>query len=238
MHKTSPPESRLGHAASGAMPSVYVASQVRLYREALAESLAAERTLRVAGQGNCVQALAEIGVLRPDVLLLDLAFPNSLAVPRAAFVVVPGLRIVAFAVSDVEADVLACAEAGICGYVAQDGSVADVVAAVLRAISGELVCSPRIAALLFDRVAKLAAGRLAFDATLTAREQEIAGLLARGLSNKHIARQLGLASTTIKNHVHNILQKLNLERRGEIAGQLAVFPRAREMDRHACDGSR
>jgi two-component system nitrate/nitrite response regulator NarL len=200
------------------VPSVYIASDVRLYREALASGLVGDGVLRVAGQGPCAQALHDVARLRPDVLLLDLASPNSLAAPRAALAIAPDLRVVAFAVSEVEADVLACAEAGICAYVAKEGTVAEVVATVLRALSGELVCPPRIAALLFNRVAKLAAGGpVSDDTVLTTREQEIAGLLVHGLSNKHIARRLGLAHATVKNHVHNVLQKLNVERRGEIA---------------------
>jgi DNA-binding NarL/FixJ family response regulator len=172
-------------------PSVYIASDIRLYREALASGLAADGALCVAGQGPCAQALRDLTRLRPDVLLLDLASPNSLAVPRAAVAIAPALRVVAFAVSEVEADVLACAEAGICAYVGKEGTVDEVVATIQRALSGELVCPPRIAALLFNRVAKLAAGGLVSDTILTTREQEIAGLLAHGLSNKLIARRLG-----------------------------------------------
>jgi DNA-binding NarL/FixJ family response regulator len=204
-------------SAGAAIPRVYIASQVRLYREALAGSLAGAGSLKVAGSGGCAQALRDLATLKPDVLLLDLGSTDSLTLPRAAFAVAPELLVVAFAVSDVEADVLACAEAGICAYVPQDGTVEDIVATVLRAVSGELVCPPRIAALLFNRIGKLAAGVATTDTVLTSREQEIADLLAHGLSNKHIARRLGLAHATVKNHVHNVLQKLNLERRGQIA---------------------
>ena len=133
------------------------------------------------------------------------------------------LRTVAFAVADVEADVLACAEAGISGYVAEDGSAEDLVAAVLRAVNGELVCPPRIAALLFARVAALSDRTFRAPAEpLTPREREIADLVASGLPNKSIACELSLAPATIKNHVHNILQKLSLQRRGELA---ASWPR-------------
>jgi DNA-binding NarL/FixJ family response regulator len=208
---------RQPESAVASIPRVYIASQVRLYREALASGLAGAGALRVAGQGGCAQALVDLATLKPDVLLLDLGSPDSLALPRAAFAIAPKLLVVAFAVSDVEADVLACAEAGICAYVPQDGTVEDIVATVLRAVSGELVCPPRIAALLFSRIGKLAAGVTPQDPVLTSREREIADLLAHGLSNKHIARRLGLAHATVKNHVHNVLQKLNLERRGQIA---------------------
>jgi DNA-binding NarL/FixJ family response regulator len=203
-----------------AVPRVYIVSDTRLYREGLVGSLIQHGGLQVIGAASCGEALIRIEGLRPEVMLLDLAAPDSLTIPRRAQVVVPALRVVAFAVAEVEADVLACAEAGICGYVPRDGSVEDLVGAVLRAVSGELACPPRIAALLFSRLASLTGGRLPLptEASLTPREREIATLVARGLQNKQIARQLRLGNATIKNHVHNILQKLNLQRRGEIAG--------------------
>lgn len=207
----------------GWAPLVYIASHVRLYREALAGSLIRHGGLRVAGQGFGDEALAELVALQPDVLLLDLSASNSLAVPRRAQQSCPGLRVVAFAVAEVDTDVLACAKAGICGYVAQDGSVADVVDTVLRAVAGELVCPPGIAALLFRRVAILELEDRLAQAPLTAREEEIAALLAYGLSNKHIARRLCVSGATVKNHVHNILQKLKLERRSEVAAQHSTW---------------
>jgi two-component system, NarL family, nitrate/nitrite response regulator NarL len=157
--------------------------------------------------------------VRPEVLLLDLVSRESLAIPRKAMLILPTLRVVAFAVADLVTDVLACAEAGISGYVPNDGSVEDVVAAVLRAMNDELVCSPRVASLLFRQVAILSSGRgvAPIGTALTPREREIAKLIARGLPNKIIARELRLGPATIKNHVHNILQKLNLQRRGEVA---------------------
>ncbi len=202
-----------------AAPRVYVVSDVRLYREGLTGSLAGQPGVEVLGAGGCAEVLSEIGSLQPEVMLLDLGARDSLAMPRHARLIVPTLRVVAYAVAEVEADVLACAEAGICGYVPQNGSIEDLVAAVQRAVRGELVCSPRIAALLFSRVASLSSGReiVSGDAPLTSRERQIAALVARGLPNKEIARRLRLGNATIKNHVHNILQKLNLQRRGEIA---------------------
>jgi two-component system, NarL family, nitrate/nitrite response regulator NarL len=156
--------------------------------------------------------------LQPEVLLLDLGANESLTIARRARQLLPALRVVVFAVQEIGENVLACAEAGISGYVAQDGSVEDLVAAVLRALRGELVCSPRIAALLFSQMATLSHKRAEpSDAPLTRREREIAALVACNLPNKEIAQRLRLGPTTVKNHVHNILQKLNIHRRGEIA---------------------
>lgn len=177
----------------------------------------------IVGACGLDEARVEIPVRRPDVLLLDVVTRGSLDLPRGLRAVLPTLKTVAFAVAEAEADVIACAEAGVCGYVAQDGSAEDLAAAILRAVGGELICSPRIAAVLFERVAALVDNSFRGSCEpLTRREREIAALVARGLPNKSIARELSLAPATIKNHVHNILQKLSLQSRSELA---AFWPR-------------
>jgi two-component system nitrate/nitrite response regulator NarL len=203
-----------------APPRVYVVSDVRLYREGLISTLAAQRGLTAVGAGSSEDVLDRVSALRPDVLLLDLAARESLAIPRRARQACPTLRIVALAVAEVAESVLACAEAGISGYVTQDGSAEDLVAAVLGVMKGELECSPRMAAALFSRLASLSDGGSApsIHSGLTPREQEIASLLACHLPNKEIARKLRLGPATVKNHVHNILQKLNAHRRSDLAG--------------------
>jgi two-component system nitrate/nitrite response regulator NarL len=164
---------------------------------------------------------------------------DCLVIPRQLHIILPALRIVAVAVAELETDVIACAEAGICGYVAQSGTVEDLVGALLRALTGELICSPRVAALLFGRLAALSAGRQPSpaDDQLTQRERQIAELIARGLQNKEIARHLCLGHATVKNHVHNILQKLNIQRRSEIFGRHYDFGRWRGGEPATPDGA-
>jgi len=203
------------------LPRVYVISDVRLYREGLISLLASQTQLDIVGTGGSADFSDRISALRPDVLLLDLAARGSLTIPRCAQQVLPAVRTVAFAVGEADENVLACAEAGFSSYVMvmQDGSLEDLVAAVLFALRGELVCSPRIAGLLFSRMATLCNGRPVAPPKipLTPREREIAAMVARNLPNKEIARRLRLGSTTVKNHVHNILQKLNIHHRGDVA---------------------
>jgi two-component system nitrate/nitrite response regulator NarL len=203
------------------LPRVYIIGETRLFREGLMAMIIPEGGLEVVGHGSCSEALQEIGNLAPDLALLDMAGNNYLFVPRLLHTILPSLRIVAVAVADLETDIIACAEAGICGYVAQSGTVEDLVGVLLRALTGEVICSPRVAALLFDRLAVLASDRLPGPAVgkLTRRERQIAGLIARGLQNKEIARRLCLGHATVKNHVHNILRKLNIQRRNEIFGR-------------------
>jgi len=200
-------------------PRVYLVSDVRLYREGLSAGLAQNRQLDLVGAGGSGDFLDRIVGLQTEVLLLDLGAAESLSIPRRARRVLPAIRVVAFAVAEIGENVLACAEAGISGYVTTDGSIEDLVSAVLNALRGELMCSPRIAALLFSRMATLSDGRIpgsADSSSLTPREREIAALIACNLRNKEIARRLRLGPTTVKNHVHNILQKLNVRRRADI----------------------
>jgi two-component system nitrate/nitrite response regulator NarL len=198
-------------------PRVYIVSDVRLYRDGLTSVLQVH--LDVIGTGGSCDFLDQIAALRPEVLLLDLGVRDSLETPRRARQILPALPVVAFAVGAFERDILACAEAGISGYVMHNGAAEDLVAATRCALKGELMCSPRIAALLFDRMATLSKGWDAdfTYASLTRREREIAAMVARNLPNKEIARHLRLGPTTVKNHVHNILQKLNIHRRGDVA---------------------
>jgi DNA-binding NarL/FixJ family response regulator len=200
-----------------AAPQVYIVSDVRLYRDGLTSVL--QSHLDVIGTGGSGDFLDQIASLHLDVLLLDLTVRDSLQMPRRARQIFPALPVVAFAVGELERDVLACAEAGISGYVMHNGTAEDLVAAVHCALRGELMCSPRVAALLFNRMATLSNGSVTdfADAPLTRREREIATLIVRNLPNKEIARHLRLGPTTVKNHVHNILQKLNIHRRGEVA---------------------
>jgi two-component system, NarL family, nitrate/nitrite response regulator NarL len=200
-------------------PRVYLISDVRLYREGLISRLGQPCQLELVGAGGSGDFLDRIVELRPEVLLLDLGAYESLSIPRRARQVLPAIRVVAFAVAEIGENVLACAEAGISGYVTTDGSIEDLVAAVFNALRGELLCSPRIAALLFNRMATFSDGRITAPAdalSLTRREREIAALVACHLPNKEIARRLRIGPTTVKNHVHNILQKLNVHHRGDI----------------------
>ena len=208
-----------------------VAAAVRLYRDGLAQSLSASMDV-VSVTADAPATLREAARLAPDVLLLDASMPGALALVQSLAEAAPATRVVAFAVDDaLETEVLACAEAGVAGWVGRDASAEDVVEAVLRAARGELLCSARTAALLSQRLAALARERRADPAPaaqLTPREAEIGELLCRGVSNKQIALTLGLQLATVKNHVHNILEKLGDRSRAE-AG--AVLRGSGEMQR-------
>jgi two-component system, NarL family, nitrate/nitrite response regulator NarL len=202
---------------------ILIVTDIRLYREGLAQMLGRSEHLEVVGavaRGD--EALASIASGAPDIVLLDLGIPDGVAVIGAIRNAAPHVGVVVLAVAEVEGDVLACAEAGATGYVPRDASVEELTAVLQSVGRGEALCSPRITATLFRRVAALTA-RLGSQSTLiqlTTREREVIRLIDRGLSNKEIARTIGVEVATVKNHVHNILEKLHVHRRGEAAARM------------------
>ena len=196
---------------------IFIAAQVRLYREGLAEILAREPGLCVVGTtGRRNEILACVRALRANVVLLDPGLPDGMITVRELAEATPA-KIVALVSPEAEAAVVAGAEVGISGYVTHDDSPADLVAAIRSVNKGELLCSPRVAGALLRRVATLASERSTrpSDAHLTSRELQVLSLLDEGLSNKQIARELSIELPTVKNHVHHILNKLGVARRGE-----------------------
>ena len=199
---------------------VLVVSDIRLYRDGLAQVFADERRLAVVGAAADAPAAARMAAEHsPDVALVDMAMPQS-----GAAVIAPAVKVVALGIRENEQDLIACAEAGVSGYVPRAASVQDLVTVLEGVGRGELLCSAHTAATLWRRVAALAAttggGETAHEQPLTRREREIGTLLEAGLSNKDIATRLGIEVATVKNHVHNLLEKLEVHRRGQAVARL------------------
>lgn len=207
--------------ASGS-PPILIVTDIRLYREGLAHILRRERSVRAATAASAEEALARVAESEPSVALVDMAAEGALEIIRALAVAVPDLKIVALALPETEEEVIACAEAGISGFVSRDASLDDLVTAIDTAIRGEMICSPRVAASLLRRVRTLAAERAAapLDPHLTDREMQILRLIEHGLSNKEIAQRLCIEVPTVKHHVHNVLEKLGVRRRGEAVARM------------------
>ena len=207
-------------ASDNFVPRAFIISDVRLYRDGLASSLSRRSAVKIMGAGSATPAIiTQVQELGPDVVVLDAARAGTIELAKSLMFIMPGIKIIAFAVSEVDQEVLAWAEAGIAGYVALDASEDDLVAAIQRVMCGELHCSARVAGLLFRQVAALTAQQTqpGERSALTPREDQILALVEHGMSNKEIARELRIGNTTVKNHVHNILEKLKVRRRGEAA---------------------
>jgi len=200
---------------------ILIATDIRLYREGLALILARHADLVVAGWAtNPFDALARIREADAQVVLLDMAMPQSQPLARSITWSMPEVRVVALAAPESERAVLDCAEAGITGYVLREASADDLVAALRSAGCGELRCPPSVAAILRRRLALPTdtPGTIG-TSRLTSREREILALIDQDLGNKAIARALGIQVATVKNHVHGIFEKLSVHRRGEAAAR-------------------
>ena len=201
---------------------VFVVGEVRVYCDGLAHLLSSQPTVQVVGiAAPTRESMQQIASASPDVVLLDSVTARRGNTVRLISATSSKSHVIAFAVREEEAEVLACAQAGVAGYIACDAS-SDELAAILRSAgSGELACSPGLAAILFRHV-----GTLARDPDvpqlplLTPRQREILELIDSGLMNKEIARALSIQLTTVKNHVHQILEKLGVTHRAAAAAKV------------------
>jgi len=215
------------------MIRVIIFAEIRLYREGLALALEADGRFRiVTTMSSVAQALATLPNHPADIILLDMATAGALDGLRDLAKAAPSAQLVALGLPDLEPDVIACAEAGIAGYVLRQDSLEDLISCLESAARSELRCSPRMAAALLRHLAIIAACRRAGvpGVRITDREQQVLSLVDQGLSNKQIASRLLIEVATVKNHIHNILEKLGAKRRGEAAALLRRAPRPRLPD--------
>ncbi len=216
------------------MVRVFIVDAILLYREGLARLLQKEANIFVAGTAaSLAEARDAIGASQPEVLLIRFLRPDQITAVRPITEAVAPVKVIALGVPETEEDVITCAEAGMAGYVPRDGTLDDLVTIIHAVARGEMPCSPHIAASLFRKVAALVADRhnQMTSVRLTPREREIVHLIDEGLSNKEIAQRLCIDVHTIKNHVHNVLEKLGVQRRGEAAARVRMVRAGLEVVR-------
>lgn len=193
----------------------------RLYRECLAQSLSHQKNMAVVHSSSSLSAENQSWLTcAPDVLLMQFGMNRSqLEVDLSQTCVHDAKRIIV-GVPNTDDDILSCIEEmGASGYVLMGDSLEDLIENVHAVMSGRTLCSPRIANLAFNRMSALARQHMSVPASsangpcLTRRESEIAKLIDEGLSNKEIAARLHIEVSTVKNHVHNILDKLQIHNR-------------------------
>ena len=203
---------------------VLVVEDRRLVRDRLVTLLDEQPDLDVVAAAEGFDAgLRRAQETKPDVVLVDASLGNH---PSHRFVgsvrkAVPEAGVIVMDLPAAEEDVVEFVRAGATGFVPKRASVDDLIATVRSVAGGTAVVPPPFCSALFSHIAKGAAGRRAPAATdavrLSKREQEVIALIAEGLSNKEIAGRLNLATYTVKSHVHNILKKLAVHNRLQIA---------------------
>jgi DNA-binding NarL/FixJ family response regulator len=198
---------------------IFIADDNRLLREGLASMLAEIEDMTVVGMASSVsQAIDQIKKVIPEVALVDIGMPDKdgLDVTQTLHNDLPAVKVIILGMPDLTDEIMSCIEAGAAGYVLKEASFEYLVESIRSVQRGESFCSPRMAASLFSRIAELAGERIPESSVnLTMREIEIINKIADGLSNKEIAAQLYIEEQTVKNHVHNILDKLQLHNRLE-----------------------
>jgi DNA-binding NarL/FixJ family response regulator len=221
---------RIEDSPAARKTTVLIVADVRLYREGLAALLNSRDGLHVSGTADdCATTLSEISTSAPDVAVIDITMPAALEIIVTLRGSASATKVIAFALHDDEAQIIACVEAGASGYVTCDSSLNVLVATIEGVARDELPCSPRIAATFVRRLAERAATREppADAVTLTGRERQVLRLIREGLSNKEIGQALNIAEATVKNHVHHLLEKLDVSTRNQ-----AVARVTRALDPH------
>ncbi len=213
---------------------VLVVDDHTLFRRGLTALLAGDARFAVVGEaGDASEAQRRAAALQPDVILLDNHLPGVSGVDALAGLreVAPGSRVLMLTVSEDERDLAAALRGGAHGYLLKTADSDMLASAIERTMRGESTISPEMTGKLVTAFQALGTGADAAvpapDAdpihSLSPREREILGHIARGASNKEIARALDIAETTVKIHVQHILRKLNLTSRV----QAAVYATAR-----------
>jgi two-component system, NarL family, nitrate/nitrite response regulator NarL len=206
------------------MIHLIVLAHARLYRDGLAEVIGRWDGVNLLGAvATFPEAERLLASAQGDeaVVVMDQQLPAGLQTLEALVESQPRCRVIALAAPDDESEWLAWIETGASGFVPRSASLAELHSAVMAVACGELLCSPRWAARLAQRLQVFSRRSIASTTlVLTRREREIVVLIDQGLSNKEIAARLLIELSTVKNHVRHIFEKLKVHRRTEAAAWL------------------
>lgn len=221
------------------MTRLLIVDPVLLICEAIATSLGVEPDMEVKGlAASADQALDLLATEESCIVLINSSLPNSGALELTELIKreYPAARVIVLGLVDSEPIIMRYIEAGAIGYVLDNESLSDLLQKIRAAAEERALIPPAIAAALIERVASLAdrLGDLGVDPddydSLTAREKEILELVADGLTNQEIAHQLIIEIGTVKNHVHNILDKLNVNSRQDAGIYLTLIERKTQLN--------
>ena len=199
---------------------VVIADDQELFRRGLTMLLSQEPDIEVVGEAaDGVVATEMAAALAPDVVLLDVRMPRRTGIEacRAIKEATPSAKIIMLTVSDEEADLYEAVKSGAAGYLLKDSSIDEVAQGVRVVAEGQSLISPSMAVKLIDEFKQMSRPdhHRGPKLRLTERELEVLRLVAKGMNNREIAKELFISENTVKNHVRNMLEKLQLHSRME-----------------------
>jgi DNA-binding NarL/FixJ family response regulator len=196
----------------------------RLLREGITAMLNDQPDIKAVSSAGNGDAMEKARTHKPQVVLLDLGLKtqNSLRIAELIKRQDPKTEIVVMDLLPVQAEVVEFVKAGVSGFILKDATIDDFLHTIRSVAQGKKVLPPALTQSLFSHIVEYAvnsgkADRLMKSVKLTKREHEVVDLIARGMSNKEISRELNIAVHTVKSHVHNTLEKLALHTRLELA---------------------
>jgi DNA-binding NarL/FixJ family response regulator len=196
----------------------------RLLREGIVEMVRTQPGFRVlAASADAAEALKGVREARPDIVLVDFGLEDhdSLSLTATVHAEVPEARVIVMGLQPVQEDVAQYVRAGASGFIMKDASFEEFFATIRAVANGVQVLPTQLTSSLFAQIVTNAGAndkaRVMEGVRLTSRERQVIDLLGEGLSNKEIAGRLHIAVHTVKSHVHNVLEKLSLHSRLEVA---------------------
>lgn len=196
----------------------------RLLREGITKMLNAEADIKVISSSGNGDAYEKAKGLAPDVVLLDLGLKNqnSLTVVGTIKKKFPETHVIVMDLVPAHAEVVEFVRAGVAGFILKDATLRDFLHTIRSVVKGAKILPPPMTGSLFSQIVEHALqgghmNKLLSAVKMTSREQDVIGHIAAGKSNKEIASDLNIAVHTVKSHVHNILEKLALHTRLELA---------------------
>ena len=200
---------------------VVLADDHDMFRTALRQLLEENGPLRVVGEAATGEgAVTQVREQAPDVVVMDLAMPGLGGVEATRLIIdeAPHTSVVVLTVSEEASDVVDAIVAGACGYLLKSASIEELIAGIRAAAAGDALISPGIAGRLLTHVREQAVPASPSPSTqLSARELDVLKLVAEGKDNAEIAAELFISPKTVKNHISNILMKLQISNRIQAA---------------------
>jgi DNA-binding NarL/FixJ family response regulator len=196
----------------------------RMLRDGIIAIINKQADLRiVAASGGNHDTVLQARNLKPQLVLIDLGLrnENGLRVVATLTKELPHTKVIGMGLIPSQLDIVEFVEAGAAGFILKDATIEDVLGTIRAVARGIKILPPLLTESLFthvvDHALRKGKGKLSEAVRMTKREREIIVLIAEGMSNKEIAQRLNLSTYTVKSHVHNILEKMALHSRLEIA---------------------